>query len=323
MRPHRYLLTCLGCALLLFSICTEALARQENNRYFPETGHNLTGIFLQYYESIPHAGVVFGLPITEAFVTSHPSGMTVQYFQRARFEYHPGQPAGEQVRLTSLGKLLYQKGTPGLNMRDAKACRVFSSGYSVCLDFLTFYDAYGGLETFGYPISGFEFQRDGRIMQYFERARFEWHPELPRGQNVLLSGLGGMYFYHVSEDPARIAKVPPSGQTLTLADQNVLGLDTVVFVEKAILLPGDTQTIYIIVRDQALAPLEGASGNVTIDLPGSRDLVFPVTTLANGTAILTGITLEPFLGGTRIPVVVHMTYQGLQDHTEIVFRLWR
>src|SRR5262245_52283031 len=42
--------------------------------------------------------------------------------------------------------------------------------------FLEFWREHGGQLIFGYPISE-EIVEDGRIVQYFERARFEYHPE--------------------------------------------------------------------------------------------------------------------------------------------------
>ncbi len=47
---------------------------------------------------------------------------------------------------------------------------------SVGHDFLKFWNDYGGVDQFGYPI-GPEKMRDGFLTQEFERARFEWHPE--------------------------------------------------------------------------------------------------------------------------------------------------
>ncbi len=53
--------------------------------HFPVTGHNLAGGFLRYWWE--HGQVVmFGLPISEEMTEG---GRTVQYFERARFEYHP------------------------------------------------------------------------------------------------------------------------------------------------------------------------------------------------------------------------------------------
>jgi beta-lactamase class A len=60
-------------------------------------------------------------------------------------------------------------------------------------DFLKFYNMYGGLTTFGYPI-GPEQVVDGTLVQQFERARMEWHPDLatgaPPAPGVALSPLG-------------------------------------------------------------------------------------------------------------------------------------
>ncbi|MBX6342844.1 MAG: CAP domain-containing protein, partial [Thermomicrobiaceae bacterium] len=47
----------------------------------------------------------------------------------------------------------------------------------------------GGLPIFGYPISE-PFEQGGRLVQYFERNRFELHPELPPEYQVLPTRLG-------------------------------------------------------------------------------------------------------------------------------------
>ena len=58
--------------------------------YFAETGHNVCGGF-----------PIFGYPLTEEFVEN---GLTVQYFERARFEWHPGVwPERWDVLLGRLG----------------------------------------------------------------------------------------------------------------------------------------------------------------------------------------------------------------------------
>ena len=57
----------------------------------PETGHNLTGPILEYWQS--NGGVaVFGYPLSEAFTEKSPTdgkSYLVQYFERQRLEYHP------------------------------------------------------------------------------------------------------------------------------------------------------------------------------------------------------------------------------------------
>ncbi len=52
---------------------------------------------------------LFGLPLTQAALETNSSGDRVltQYFERARFEYHPDNPAGQQVLLGRLGAEVY------------------------------------------------------------------------------------------------------------------------------------------------------------------------------------------------------------------------
>ena len=60
--------------------------------------------------------------------------------------------------------------------------------------FLQYWQANGGLAQFGYPISEefTETLEDGQsyIVQYFERARFEHHPENAAPYDVLLGQFG-------------------------------------------------------------------------------------------------------------------------------------
>ena len=72
-------------------------------------------------------------------------GLKVQYFQRARFEYHPDLPKGQRVVLPSIGRELYVPMVP-LSFLNPFACRnVKAAGYSVCFTFLEFFGANGGL----------------------------------------------------------------------------------------------------------------------------------------------------------------------------------
>lgn len=74
-------------------------------RYYQETGHNLGGAFLSYYTN--NGGTeIFGFPITELITDTH-TGMTVQYFERARMEWHFDTTTGiGQVHLTDIGSEL-------------------------------------------------------------------------------------------------------------------------------------------------------------------------------------------------------------------------
>ncbi len=72
--------------------------------YYPQTGHRLCFGFRDYWTV--HGGLaIFGYPISEEF-TDPASGLTVQYFERQRFEYHPENPPAWQVEGGLLGSEL-------------------------------------------------------------------------------------------------------------------------------------------------------------------------------------------------------------------------
>ena len=64
------------------------------------------------------------------------------------------------------------------------------TGHNLCGGFSEYWEQFGGLAIYGYPISA-EFTENGMTVQYFERARFEWHPgNDPDHYDVLLGRLG-------------------------------------------------------------------------------------------------------------------------------------
>jgi hypothetical protein len=161
----------------------------DHTRFFPETGMSVSFGFKRYFEE--RGGLeVFGYPITPE-VQEH--GFTVQYFQRARFEYHP-EHAGTiyEVQLGLLGDILtsdreFPKAAPVTNTETQ---RYFpETGHIVSGAFLRFFNTRGGLDIFGYPISEV-IQENGRSVQYFQRSRFEYHPQLPAQFQITLGLLG-------------------------------------------------------------------------------------------------------------------------------------
>jgi quercetin dioxygenase-like cupin family protein len=62
---------------------------------------------------------------------------------------------------------------------------------SLCFGFRAYWEKYGKLAIFGYPISAEMTNSDGVTVQWFERARFEWHPGAwPERYDVLLGRIG-------------------------------------------------------------------------------------------------------------------------------------
>jgi len=78
---------------------------QSSCQSFPQTGHQICGRFLQYWQQ--HGGLAQqGYPLSEEFVeTSALNGKpyTVQYFERAVFELHPENAPPYDVLLSQLG----------------------------------------------------------------------------------------------------------------------------------------------------------------------------------------------------------------------------
>jgi hypothetical protein len=172
--------------------------------YFDVTQHNVPGVFFRYWND--NGGLFrFGYPLTEPFQeVSATDGKTylTQYFERARFEHHP-EHAG--TRYEVLLGLLARERTQGREnegpfrplgpLPPSPDYDYFpETGHTMRFGFRAYWYAHGGLMSFGYPISE-EFEEviktDGKsyVVQYFERARFEWHPENPPPSDVLLGHL--------------------------------------------------------------------------------------------------------------------------------------
>ncbi len=170
--------------------------------YFPETGHTLGGAFLKYWQE--YGGLpVYGYPITEEFIEKSPTDgkpYAVQYFERNRFEYHPENPAPNNVQLGLLGVQVAGSRTfppaadPPIGLNTIYFPQV---GHSLSDSFLAYWQENGALRQFGYPISEPVLENsaiDGKTysVQYFERARFELHPENSGTQYEVLLGLLGL-----------------------------------------------------------------------------------------------------------------------------------
>jgi hypothetical protein len=141
-----------------------------NSMYYRQTAHYLRDAFLNYW--LMNGGVnIYGYPITEEFVLD---GISVQYFQRARFEYRPESARPWHVELTHTGSLVTAGRGFGQLSPDAIGERTLfaETGHTLGGTFSQFWLNNGGLPVFGFPISE-EIVENGVTVQYFERARFE------------------------------------------------------------------------------------------------------------------------------------------------------
>jgi hypothetical protein len=290
-------------------------AQEQDYQYFEQTGHNVKGEFLKFYRSASDPTLLYGYPITEEIISK--DGKHVQYFQRARFEYYPDRPEGQRVELTPLGSATYVPGTQ-LNFFSPFACRTYSqTGYAVCFTFLEFFDKYGGVAQFGYPISPFEYH-DNVLVQYFEKARLEWQPWRPDGQRVVVSDLGRVYFDKLGEDPSLLPPVPPLSAGF---QPPILALQVRAFVWKAVTLSSDQQLIFLIVQDQRSQPVANADCSATVHWPDGRIDTIAIKSNSNGVAIVPlSYSNQPY--GSLIYTDVSCTTQGVTGKTTTSFRIW-
>ncbi|NJK80059.1 MAG: VanW family protein [Chloroflexaceae bacterium] len=184
-------------------------------RYFPETGHMISGPVKTFFEA--HGGLDnFGFPLTEVII-DRTTGFQVQYFERARFELRPDLPPEHYVTLSLAGEILTAGRTdPAFDWLVASPDpeRDFfpESGHTIGGAFRYFWQTRGGLAVFGYPISE-EFvevnPEDGNeyIVQYFQRARFEYHPEMVGTPYDVQLGMLGRQL--LQRDPIALAATAP------------------------------------------------------------------------------------------------------------------
>jgi hypothetical protein len=196
-------------------------------RYFRETGHNIGARIKTYFDA--NGGVAtFGLPLTEVFQEGN---FQVQYFERARFELHPEFEPSYYVSLTQLGRPLVEGRTeePFLPRAGANSENVtyFSqTGHGIQLGFRQFWLRNGGIPIFGFPLSE-EFTEvspdDGQTytVQYFERAKFEYHPETPNN-SIQIARLGAQALDRAGI-PAALRKPMPAIEMLSSATTGYFG----------------------------------------------------------------------------------------------------
>jgi len=226
----------LAWAVVLLALCLAqvgAAGAQEGRRCFAETGHCIEGRVRVFWER--NGGLpVFGLPIgplQEEQVEGR--AYQVQWFERARFELHPENSPPYDVLLGRLGAQLFADAGPAPAAEPADgpqaACRSFAeTGQRACGAILAAWRA-GGLELdgrpgfseaeslalFGLPLGPLETRTlaDGRAyqVQWFERARFELHPENSPPYDVLLGRLGAELRGEVASPapPAAGPAIPP------------------------------------------------------------------------------------------------------------------
>jgi hypothetical protein len=168
------------------------------------TGFRVSARFAGFWHA--HGGLAaFGYPITgEQQEVSLTNGKPyiVQWFERTRFEWHPENQPPFNVLLGLMGRQVTAgRGFPTVApfANTAERRYVSETGHSLSGRFLQYWSTTGGIALYGYPISeplteASPTNGKSYTVQYFERARFEYHPENQPPYDVLLGLLGRQLF---------------------------------------------------------------------------------------------------------------------------------
>lgn len=155
--------------------------------------------FYDFWRSQPNALETLGYPVDQPRRATN--GQLIQFYERAIMEWHPEKSLEFQVLLTRLGALIREetrhvRDEPADTGPCAENCVYFEeTGRTLRGEFLDYWRTSGGLAVFGFPISQVIVERNAADdrkyqVQYFERARFEFHPENQGRYRVQLGRLG-------------------------------------------------------------------------------------------------------------------------------------
>jgi hypothetical protein len=205
-RPKPRVNLCAVCVLLLsllFGVVPTQRTQAAGERWCPqETGFCAENAFYDYWRRVDtasngHALEVLGYPIDSP--RHAPNGQVIQFYERAVMEWHPENGVEYQVLLTRLGAVLDEGDARAKQPPDpcAGPCSLFAETNHTLRDsFRNYWVSNGGLSVFGFPLTEQVQERnaaDGKTytVQYFERNRFEYHPENAGTRyEVLLGRLG-------------------------------------------------------------------------------------------------------------------------------------
>jgi hypothetical protein len=150
---------------------------------------------------------IFGNPISPLIteLTGQGQEVTVQYFELSRFELVPKDQEGTQFKL-QLARLGLEVPVTGMVANplpeglQADQVTFDATGMSTPRKFFAFWEQNGGLDIFGYPITPVLVERTSSgeevAVQYFERARLEYHPEFAGTPNEVQLGPLGIEVYN-------------------------------------------------------------------------------------------------------------------------------
>jgi hypothetical protein len=278
--------------------------------YFSHTGHSISGNFLDFFLSIPNVEKLFGSPITDVFIGE--LGNNLQYFENVRLE----EDAFGKISLSPIGKLAYSPGNEAIDHSSLLSCQQPAGWqFSVCFDFLDFYNEHGRESIIGKPISGME-KEHGRIVQFFENMVLEWTPD-DEEYNVQVGELGFEYFIRKGENKDLLLPNIPN-----ISEYEILDLNAQIFIEHALLESGEVQTLYVHVADQNGVPVAGVNIFTTLTYSQEQEKTQEIpagVTDEYGMSVIYFICEINQMENVR--VITTLNYETITIHSETSFKI--
>jgi hypothetical protein len=277
-----------------------------------EAIHAVNPLFQKFHDE--HGGLrIFGYPLTDLFEYG---GLQVQYFQKARMEFHPENPPAYRVQLGLLGDQL-GRGTPPLPPTNIDLYHRYfpETGHTVAFAFLNFFDNHGNLDVFGYPIAEFTFE-NGYYVQYFQRVKMVWHPEMSGDDRMQLADLGSIHF--------DVARLPADLKNSTAP--GLLSNDPSIKINPSVSSPvsgsSGQQKLFVYVVDAQGIGVEGVSVSYSVHAPkGQAPFTSIGQTDANG-FVATTFAIDGSNLGELVIIEVRAVNGAANASTEIAYRPW-
>ncbi len=299
---------------------------QQDEEYFEETGHFVSGVFLDYFNKNGRLEI-FGYPITEPFMDQ---GVRVQYFQKARMEWHPENSEPYKVQLGLLGDELRYRHPPIPEPQPRSPRRAYfpQTGHTLAYAFLDYFKAHGEIDIFGYPITEMHFE-DGKIVQYFQRMKMEWYPDDP-SSTVHIGNLGELYvsIYRDRMPPDALRKLRDDGRVYTIglptSTPEISGVRAVVSLRYSVMSQKRNQIVSVLVTDNNGDPLSNAQVVISFETPSGQQLEGSEVSLTTDVRGFeqASIPVNGGYSGTQIIVRAQVTYGSLSTMAQNVFLLW-
>jgi hypothetical protein len=261
-------------------------------------------------------------------------GLWVQYFDNARLEWHAGNYDPHKVQLGLLADILGHNQPRVVNAGSGFFFGGYlyqyfdETGHSASLAFLDYFRRNGGLSVFGYPVTE-PMEEGGRVVQYFQRMRLEWHPERVRNDRIRPGELGLEYIYRFGL---------PAGVRLREGAHSAIGgvgdpvsanarkLTCLVTVDETVVRRGEQQTVFVKLGDTFGEPVAGADVLILVRNSIETSQFPPLQTDEVGIATL------PFVVDSSLPVgedmIVQVEVQALIDDVPLtcesraLFSIW-